>query len=97
MLAEAQGNTPANVDFLNEQRAVGGMAPLTDPGNAEYLAALRVQRAREFFIDGHRLGDLRRYETHYNVDLWPTGGMYGSTSVFFGTQKCWPTPISEKF
>jgi hypothetical protein len=96
ILAEAQGNTPANVAFLNEQRAAGGQASLTNPTDAQYMAALREQRAREFFIDGHRLGDLRRYESHHGVDLWPTGEMYGSTTTF-GTQKCWPTPVSETF
>jgi hypothetical protein len=66
---------------------------------AENLAPvenLREQRAREFFIDGHRLGDLRRYEAHHSVDLWPSGSMYGTTTTF-GEQKCWPTPVSELF
>lgn len=96
ILAEAQGNTAANVDFLNQQRALGGQTALTNPDQATYLAALRVERAREFFIDGHRLGDLRRYEAQYNIDLWQTGPMYGTTTTF-GSQKCWPTPVSEKF
>jgi hypothetical protein len=96
ILAEVQGSTPANVAFLNEQRAAGGLAPLTNPGEAEYMAALRDQRAREFFIDGHRLGDLRRYEAQHGVDLWPSGPMYGGNTSF-GDQKCWPTPVSELF
>lgn len=95
ILAEAQGPTPANIDFLNEQRGVGGQAPLVNPSLDEYRAALREQRAREFFIDGHRLGDLRRYEAQYNIDLWPTGEMYG-TGRFFGDEKCWPVPVTEQ-
>jgi hypothetical protein len=96
ILAEAQGNTPANVSFVNAQRAIGNQAPLVDPTDAEYMAALREQRSREFFIDGHRLGDLRRYEAVHGIDLWPTGPMYGGTTTF-GDQKCWPTPVSELF
>jgi starch-binding outer membrane protein, SusD/RagB family len=96
ILAEAQGNTAANLAFLNEQRAIGDQAPLVGPTDAEYMAALREQRAREFFIDGHRLGDLRRYEAIHNVSLWPTGPMYGGNTTF-GEQKCWPTPVSELF
>jgi hypothetical protein len=96
ILAEAQGNTPANVDFVNAQRAIGNRAPLVNPTDAEYMAALREQRSREFFIDGHRLGDLRRYEAVHGIDLWPTGPMYGGTTTF-GDQKCWPTPVSELF
>jgi hypothetical protein len=96
ILAEAQGNTPANVDFVNAQRAIGNQEALVSPTDAQYMAALREQRAREFFMGGHRLGDLRRYEARYQVDLWPTGPMYGTTTTY-GDQKCWPTPVSELF
>lgn len=96
IIAEAQGNTAANLLFLNDQRAIGGDLPLVAPSDAQYFAALRDQRAREFFVDGHRLGDLRRYEAFQGVDLWPTGPMYGGTTTF-GDQKCWPTPVSELF
>lgn len=96
IIAEAQGNTAANVAFLNEQRAIGGQAALSNPTADEYAAALREQRAREFFSDAHRLGDLRRYEARYGVDLWPTGSMYDG-SITFGEQKCLPTPVSEQF
>lgn len=96
ILAEAQGNTADNVDFVNEQRAIGGQDALINPADAEYLAALREQRAREFFMDGHRIGDLRRYEAVYGMDLWPTGPMYDTTTEY-GDQKCWPTPVSELF
>ncbi len=96
IIAEAEGNTPQGVAFLNEQRAIGGQAPLDNPTDAEYFAALREQRAREFFLDGHRIGDLRRYEAQQGVDLWPTGPMYGG-AITFGEQKCFPTPVSELF
>lgn len=96
ILAEAQGNTAANVDFVNDQRAIGSQPPLVNPTDAEYVAALREQRLREFFLDGHRLGDLRRYEAVHGDDLWPAGEMYGTTTTF-GDQKCWPTPVSELY
>lgn len=96
IIAEAQGNTLANVAFINMQRAIGGQLPLVAPTDAAYVAALREQRAREFFIDGHRVGDLRRYEALHGDDLWETGSMYG-TNTLFGAQKCWPTPVSELF
>jgi hypothetical protein len=96
IIAEAGGLNAANVEFVNAQRAIGGQAPLVNPTESEYRAALREQRAREFFIDGHRLGDLRRYEARHGVDLWETGPMYGGTTTF-GEQKCWPTPTSELY
>lgn len=57
ILQEVNGPTLA---FLNERRAVGGQAALTEPP-ADAMAELRDQRRRDFFVDGHRLGDLRRY------------------------------------
>src|SRR5690606_41267421 len=37
IIAEAEGNTPQNVAFLNEQRAVGGQPPLESPAEAQYF------------------------------------------------------------
>lgn len=74
IVAEAQGVSAANIDFVNSRRAVGGQAPLTATATAsEYLDAPRGQRRRDFFLDGHRLGDLRRYKKLYAVDQFPTG------------------------
>ena len=98
--AEAEGLTAANLAFINERRGVGGEAAL--PGTttaAEFLVALRGERAREFFADGHRLGDLRRYDAQYASradNLWQTGTYPGTTSgETYGDQKCWPVPLSE--
>ncbi|MBA4158990.1 MAG: hypothetical protein H0X65_16160 [Gemmatimonadetes bacterium] len=56
------------------------------------MAELRDQRRRDFFMDGHRLGDLRRYMDQYGVDEFPTGphpndaawawGNYGDATCF---------------
>jgi hypothetical protein len=40
------------------------------------------QRRRDFFLDGHRQGDLRRYLKRYNIDMWQRGPMYGTTTSF---------------
>lgn len=93
IVAEAQGATPENVAFINSRRAVGGQATLVAPTEAEFLAALMDQRRRDFFLDGHRIGDLRRYRRLYGVDFFPTGthptpgrGEYGSSVCFVPTQ-----------
>jgi hypothetical protein len=97
IIAESQGLNAANLAFVNERRATGGQAPLPAAATAaEYLAALRDQRRRDFFLDGHRMGDLRRYKRYYNVDEWPKGSYFGSTSISYGTQECWPIPLAEK-
>jgi hypothetical protein len=91
IVAEAQGLNAANLAFINARRAVGGMAALdlATTNEAQFQAALRDQRRRDFFLSGHRLGDLRRYITQYNLDLFPKGthpnadwGPYGTSTCF---------------
>ncbi len=73
IVAEAEGLNAANVQFVNTRRAVGGQAALVSPSEDEYMAALRDQRRRDFFMDGHRLGDLRRYKRFHGIDQFPSG------------------------
>ena len=96
IIAEAAGPTPATLTFVNERRAAGLQAPVTLAGDA-LMAELRDQRARDFYLDNHRLGDLRRYKRFYNVDLFPSGPYPGSTTgqVYNPTIDCWPLPTSE--
>lgn len=90
IIAEAGGMSDAELlDFINERRAVGGQAPYT---GTDLQAELRDQRRRDFFLDGHRLGDLRRYIDLYGVDQFPSGphpndkewgwGRYSSATCF---------------
>jgi hypothetical protein len=51
------------------------------------------QRSRDFFLDGHRMGDLRRY-LKGGTDLWEKGSMYGTTTNF-NDQTCWPINVAE--
>lgn len=96
ILAEAQGPTAANIEFLNDRRAVAGMTP--PPPNVDeetYRDALIEQRAREFFLDGHRLGDLRRYKKYYGLDLYPKGPYPASPTLQYGTLECFPLTLAE--
>jgi tetratricopeptide (TPR) repeat protein len=89
IVAEAEGLNAANLAFVNSRRAVGNQAPLAGLTEAQYMAELRDQRRRDFFMSGHRLGDLRRYQRLYNLDLFPSGphpntewGNYDSATCF---------------
>ena len=96
ILAEATGVGGAgNVDFINSRRAIGGQAPLVSPTQAEYLAALMDQRRRDFFLDGHRLGDLRRYRRLYSQDFFPTGTHPTTTRGNYGTDVCFVPTQAE--
>jgi starch-binding outer membrane protein, SusD/RagB family len=94
--AEAEGLTPANVTFLNSRRAVGGQAAITPATEADFQAALRDQRRRDFFLDGHRLGDLRRYIRLYSLNLFPTGDRVSPRGGTYGTSVCYVPSIAEE-
>lgn len=94
VLAEAGAMSQAELlAFINERRAVGKQAPIAG-GNLQ--AELREQRARDFFLSGRRLGDLRRYKDKYGVDLWQRGEYpFTTTGETYGEQFCLPIPQSE--
>ena len=97
VIAEAEGLNENNLAFVSERRVVGGQPPLAaTTGSAEYMVELREQRSRDLYLDGHRMGDLRRYKRAYGVDLWPRG-RYFTTTESYGDQECWPIPLAEQF
>ena len=96
IIAEAEGPTPATLTFVNERRLAGNQTTVALAGDA-LMAELRDQRSRDFYLDNHRLGDLRRYKRYYNVDLFPKGPYPGSTTgqVYNESIDCWPLPTNE--
>lgn len=59
------------------------------------MTNLIEQRGRDFYLDGHRIGDLRRWSKYYQINRWPTGSYLGSTTVTFGNVMCWPLNAAE--
>jgi hypothetical protein len=99
IVAEAAGGTPATLTFVNERRAVGGQGTLvaTDPGII--MAELREQRSRDFFMDGHRLGDLRRYISQGVGDprhAFPSGDHPNPLMGSYEDATCFIVPNSER-
>ena len=97
IIAEAGGMSSAAMrTFIDSRRVVGGQGAFGGT-DAELLAELLNQRFRDFFLDGHRMGDLRRYKRQLGpaFDFWPKGQMPGLTQNY-GTQECWPIAQSER-
>lgn len=95
IIAEAQGPTQATLDFVNERRAVGNQDPVNLSG-AALMAELRDQRRRDFYLDGHRLGDLRRYMELYGINEFPTGPYPNTTTgEVYVDRYCWPLSLAE--
>ncbi|MGH7562504.1 MAG: hypothetical protein ACRENB_15970 [Gemmatimonadales bacterium] len=93
--AEANGPTAATLTFVNARRAAGGQAATSVTGNA-LMAELRDQRRRDFFLDGHRLGDMRRYLQLYSVNEFPVGLYpYTTTGETYGAATCLPLTLAE--
>lgn len=94
--AEASGGDAATLAFVEAQRTANGDTRVYDAATpAGVLAELREQKRREFYLDGHRLGEIRRYKAQYGADFFPSGAYPGSTTDRYGTLECFVIPISE--
>lgn len=94
IIAEAGGLSPAALrTFIDQRRATGNQSAFAGT-DAQLFTELLDQRFRDFFMDGHRIGDLRRYKKLYQIDQWPKGTMPG-LSQSYGTQECMPIAASE--
>jgi len=100
-LAMQGGNEATVLAFVNARRAVGNQAPVTLSGQA-LITELRSQRARDLFMGGFRLPDLRRW-TRFDPGNGPfAGGSYFPTGPHpnaswgdYGAWTCFPIPLSE--
>jgi hypothetical protein len=92
IIAEAQGGQAA-VNIINSLRARRSL-PATYSGGtaAEIKAQVVAERSRELFLDGHRLGDVVRY----NLPLFPAVGLVYPKGGIYGDQKCFPLPAVER-
>jgi hypothetical protein len=60
--------------------------------SADVLAQIIEERRREFFVEGHRLGDIRRY----GLPFLPAAGSAYQYGGVYGTQTCLPLPDVER-
>jgi hypothetical protein len=84
------------VAAINVVRASRTGVPAYD-GTGQTAAQIKAQiieeRRRELFLEGHRLGDIRRY----NIPLSPAAGTaYPGGGGLYGTQTCFPLPDAER-
>lgn len=90
----ATGNLSAAVDIINALHTKAGLPAYDGTGQTatQVLAQVIEERRREFFLEGHRLGDIRRFGLALNPvagTTFPYGGQYG-------TQSCFPLPDVER-
>jgi hypothetical protein len=94
--AEASGDMNEQLTLINERRAVGKQGTFSSTSASAVLAELMEQRARDFWLEGKKMGDYRR-NGHAVPYVLPDNGTYYKPGVgTVGSQKCWPVPDAEK-
>ena len=101
-LAMQAGNEAEVLTFVNTRRTVGNQTALVGLTGQALITELRNQRARDLFMGGFRLGDLRRW-TRFDAgngpfasgSYFPTGAHPNSEWGDYGAWTCYPIPLSE--
>lgn len=96
IVAEATLSGAALQAFVNERRAVGGQAPIATTDGAQLLTELMAQRDRDFWLEGHRMGDWRRNPNSMTNILEPGDNYYKPDVGTVSNQTCMPLPFAER-
>ncbi|HET9012382.1 MAG TPA: RagB/SusD family nutrient uptake outer membrane protein, partial [Gemmatimonadaceae bacterium] len=94
--AAATGDINGAVTAINNARSrTAGVPAYVAPAGAtaaDIRAQIIEERRREFFVEGHRLGDMRRY----GIAFTPAAGTAYQFGGVYGTQTCFPLPDVER-
>lgn len=94
--AAATGDVNGAVTAINNARArTAGLPAYVAPAGAtaaDVKSQVIEERRREFFVEGHRLGDMRRY----GLAFAPAAGAAYQYGGVYGTQTCFPLPDVER-
>jgi starch-binding outer membrane protein, SusD/RagB family len=91
IIAEAEGGQEA-VTRINILRAHHGLPAFVSSDPAAIRAQVIEERQRELFLEGHHLGDLRRF----NLPQIPAAGTNYRQGGLYGDVRCFPVPAVEK-
>jgi starch-binding outer membrane protein, SusD/RagB family len=92
IIAEAEGGAEA-VNRVNILRRHHNLPEYAGGTSAAEIQELIIQeRARELYLEGHHLNDLRRF----NIPNTPTAGSAYRQGGVYGSVRCFPLPAVEK-
>lgn len=92
--ALANDDPDGAVAIINKLHAKAGISDYdaTGASNEDVMAQVIEERRRELFLEGHRLGDVRRYD----LPLRPPPGSPYIDGGSYGDQRCFPLPDVER-
>ena len=92
--AVADNELPTAEGIINVLHSNAGIPAYdaTGASQADVLAQVIEERRRELFLEGHRLGDIRRYD----LPLVPAPGSAYTNGGTYGDQRCFPLPDVER-
>jgi len=96
IIAEAElkaGNLPAAVSAINALHAKVSLPPFESSDPEAIMEQIIAERRAELFLEGHHLGDYRRYELPF---VPPPGSPYPRRPEVYGDARCFPLPQSER-
>jgi hypothetical protein len=93
---EASGDAGTMEAFVNTRRAVGGQGAIASTDLTVLMAELMAQRSRDFWLEGHRLGDWRRNPNSVPNILPPGDNYYKPEVGTVSNQTCFPLPFAER-
>ena len=86
-------NLDAAIGIINNLQSAAGQPAYSGPHTTTaVMAQIIEERRREFFLEGHWLGDLRRY----NLPFLPAPGAPYGPGGTYGDQTCFPLPDIER-
>lgn len=91
IIAEAEGGQEA-VNRINILRDHWDLPPFESSDPAEIQEQIIEERSRELFLEGHHLGDLRRFD----LPLVPAPGEPYRQGGQYGSESCFPLPDVER-
>jgi hypothetical protein len=86
-------NLDGAISIINELQSRADQPAYSGPHTTTaVMAQIIEERRREFFLEGHRIGDLRRY----NLPFLPAPGAPYGPGGTYGNQTCFPLPDIER-
>jgi hypothetical protein len=89
--AGGAGDLVNAVNIINVLHANAGIPAFASTDQAEILTQIEYERQAEFFLEGHHLRDLQRF----NQELFPAVGVDHPFGAFYGDEICFDLPAVE--